>query len=440
MTSVVERIQAVGRLAVAARRRMQDQWRTPQDLHELRRMRLASLLRSALQAPHYNPYLAPWAGRRNVDPFEVLRSLPILDRAGLMADPPEAFATRPLSCMFKMTTSGSSGEPVRFYRSADDEAELSATWYRVYRAYGCSPFSSEVNIGRNIPSSKRGPLHVLRATGLLPANITVSSLTPVEELAALVARVQPDVITGYALAVQALAEYQLEKRFLYKPPKVAMCGAMQVTPYCLETTSLAFGAPAANVYVTNDAGVVAWSCPDDNRVMHVNEDVLFLEIVDEHGREVPVGQSGEVVVTPLHIRGMPLLRYKVGDIAARVTGSCACGRGLGLITPVQGRSTHVVRSLSGKLLMSTHLGLAFGRAGAELWVARYQAREIEVGQLKVKIVGRRAPTDDERRRLLESFRDVLQGEFQVELEFVNDLPLAPNGKFQYLVPHTAAAA
>jgi phenylacetate-coenzyme A ligase PaaK-like adenylate-forming protein len=49
--------------------------------------------------------------------------------------------------MFEMTTSGSSGVPVGFYRSAQDEAELSATWFRVYQAYGCSPFSSEVNIG-----------------------------------------------------------------------------------------------------------------------------------------------------------------------------------------------------------------------------------------------------------------------------------------------------
>ena len=440
MTGVLERIRAVGRLGASARRRLQDQWRTPQELHELRRGRLASLLNSAQCAPHYNPLLAPWAGRRNTDPFEVLRSLPILDRTGLMAHPPEAFATRPLSGMFKMTTSGSSGEPVGFYRSAEDEAELSATWFRVYRAYGCGPFSSEVNIGRSIPSNKRGPLHLLRATGLLPNNVTVSSLAAVEEIAAVVARLQPDVITGYALAVQSLAEHQLETRFLTKPPKVAMCGAMQVSPYCLETTSLAFGAPAANCYVTNDAGVVAWSCPADNTVLHVNEDVLVVEIVDEHGRECPVGQTGEVVLTPLHIHGMPLLRYRIGDMAARVPGACACGRGLGLMSPIQGRSTHVVRSPSGKPLMATHLGMAFGRAGAEAWAERYQARELELGQICVSIVTRRPPTDAERNELLLSFHEVLQDDFHVALDFVNELPLAPNGKFQYLVPRQPAAA
>lgn len=440
MTGAFERMRAIGRLGAAARQRMQDQWRSPEELHALRRQRLASLLHCAQQAPHYGALLAPWAGRRDVDPFEILRSLPILERSALMAQPPEAFATRPVAGMFKMTTSGSSGEPMRFYRSALDEAELSAIWFRVYRAYGCSPFDSEVNIGRNVPSSKRGPMHLLRKMGILPANVNVSSLTPVEELAALVARVQPDVITGYAIAVQGLAEYQLDRRFLTRPPKVAMCGAMQVTPQCLELVSLAFGAPAANCYVTNDAGVVAWSCPADDQVLHVNEDVLLVEIVDEHGQEVPVGKHGEIVVTPLHIHGMPLLRYRIGDIAARLPGRCSCGRSLGLMSPIQGRSTHVVRSSTGRTLMATHLGLAFGRVGAEAWVARYQARERALGHLAVSIVPRRPPTDDELETLARSFREVLQGEFEIETTLVDALPLAPNGKFQYLVPLAQQAA
>jgi phenylacetate-CoA ligase len=364
----------------------------------------------------------------------------MLDRETLMAWPPDAFATRPLERMFKMTTSGSSGTPLRVYRSAVDEAALSATWFRVYQAYGCSPFNSELNIGRNTPSTKRGPMRLLRKAGFLPQSITVSSLAPVEEMAALAARLEPDIIGGYAAAVQSLAEYACEKPFLRRPPKLAICSAMEVSQLCLDVIAQGFQSPVANVYVTNDAGVLAWSCPEDSSVLHTNDDVVMFEFVDERGQTVPDGQQGELVITPLHIHGMPLLRYRIGDVAARVPGRCHCGRGLGRMTKVAGRSSHIVRSPTGKILMSTHVGLAFGRVGAETWVARYQAREQELGRLQVRIVARRAPTETERHALLASFAAVLEGEFQVELEIVDDLPLAPNGKFQYLVPRSSQAA
>ena len=342
--------------------------------------------------------------------------------------------------MFQMTTSGSSGTPLRVYRSAVDEAALSATWFRVYQAYGCSPFNSELNIGRNTPSAKHGPMRLLRKAGFLPQSMTVSSLAPVEEMAALAARLAPDIIGGYAAAVQSLAEYACERPFLRRPPKLAICSAMEVSQLCLDVIAQGFQSPVANVYVTNDAGVLAWSCPEDSSVLHTNDDVVMFEFVDEKGQTVPDGQQGELVITPLHIHGMPLLRYRIGDVAARVPGRCHCGRGLGRMTKVAGRSSHIVRSPTGKILMSTHVGLAFGRVGAETWVARYQAREQELGRLQVRIVARRAPTETERHALLASFAAVLEGEFQVELEIVDDLPLAPNGKFQYLVPRSSQAA
>jgi phenylacetate-CoA ligase len=437
---VLERARSVASLTSAAVRRQRDQWRAPEAIVGLQRKRLARLLRSAELAPYYQHLLQDRLDPGSGDPFEILRALPILDRAKLMALPPESLSTRPLDSMFKMTTSGSSGTPMRFYRSSLDEAELSATWFRVYRAYGVSPFISELNIGRNTPSAKRGPIRLLREAGILPQSANISSLAPIEEMAALAARLNPGVIGGYAAAVQALAEHAHETQFLRRAPKLAMCGAMEVSSLCLDLVARGFRSPVANVYVTNDAGVLAWSCPADRDVLHTNDDVAIFEFVDAHGKAVPEGQQGELVITPLHIHGMPLLRYRIGDLAARVAGRCRCGRGLGRMTRVLGRSSHTVRSPTGKILMSTHVGLAFGRIGAEAWVARYQAREMEVGRLMISIVTRRPPTEAELRALLASFTEVLEGEFQVELEIVDDLPLAPNGKFQYLVPRSSQAA
>lgn len=412
---------------------MRDQWSSPEQLRTLQNNRLRKLLLDAVAAPYYRGLLQG-SELRTGDPQAVLKSLPILDRAAFMSRPPEAYATRPLAGMFKMSTSGSSGTPLAVYRTAIDEAEFSATWFRVYRAHGCGPFSSEVNIGRNVASAKRGPMRLMREIGVLPPLRIVSSFIPLEEMAQIVATVRPDVLNGYALAIQQLAERQLDEPFLSEPLKMVICAAMEVSPYCMQVAARAFGAPVVNVYVANDGGVLGWSCPADNTVLHTNDDVVLLEVLDERGRELPAGEPGEIVITPLHIRGMPLLRYNLGDIAARVAGPCGCGRSLGLMTPVQGRSSHALRTVSGKQITSAYVAPAITMANAESWVSRYQIRERAVGDLLVSIIARRQPTESESERLKKTYEALLGDEFKIALTLVAELPLAPSGKFQTLVP------
>jgi len=432
MSSTLRQLKALARLSLAGRARMHDQWLSEPALGALREKRLGRLLENAARAPYYKALLGTPRDLR--DPFALLATLPILDRPKLMSQPPEDYAVQALGDMFKMTTSGSSGTPLAVYRSAADEAEFSATWYRVYRAYGCGPFSSEVNIGRNVAATKRGPMRLLRQLGLLPELKIVSSFMPVEQLAQVVADVRPDVLNGYALSIQMLAERQLDAHYLDTAPKMVICAAMEVTEHCLGMAARAFGAPAVNVYVTNDAGVLGWSCPSDRRILHTNDDVVHMEFLDDQGRPVPDGQPGEVVVTPLQLRGMPLLRYRLGDLAARIPGRCACGRTLGLMTPVQGRSTHVLRTPSGGRITAAFLASGIVRAGAESWVARYQIRERALGEIEVGVVARRQPTAGELQLLRDRYAELLYGEFTVSVRLEDDIPLAPNGKFQFVIP------
>ena len=60
--------------------------------------------------------------------------------------------------------------------------------------------------------------------------------------------------------------------------------------------------------------------------LHIREADLLFEVVDSGtGRVLPLGQSGELVVTTLTRRGMPLIRYRTGDSGRLLRGSCACG-------------------------------------------------------------------------------------------------------------------
>ena len=75
--------------------------------------------------------------------------------------------------------------------------------------------------------------------------------------------------------------------------------------------------------------------------LHLMMENIFLEVVDKKGIPLVEGE-GDLVLTHLHNRAMPFIRYKIGD-RARISGrSCSCGRSLPLIEEIIGRSFDVI--------------------------------------------------------------------------------------------------
>ena len=76
---------------------------------------------------------------------------------------------------------------------------------------------------------------------------------------------------------------------------------------------------------------------------HLHPELLIVEIIGDDDKPVPDGQSGEVVITSLGVEGMPLLRFRTGDIAAKKTEQCACGRNSYRLTPLLGRKNNMLK-------------------------------------------------------------------------------------------------
>jgi phenylacetate-CoA ligase len=274
---------------------------------------------------------------------------------------------------------------------------------------------------------------------LLPRIVTVAVAAPVAEAARLLCELRPRFVTGFAIGVEALAEHVLQHRIAAPPLRAVMCGAMEVTDHCRELVRAAFHAPAVNVYGTNEFGVIGWECPQRTGVLHINEDAFELEILD--GNEpVRDGEEGEIVLTALTLTRMPLIRFRTGDIAARLPDRCPCGRALALMTPVKGRTAHAIRMPSGGLITAPLLASAFGFSSAYDWARRFQVREEEGGALRVLVECHRPPSAEQRARLLDQLKDVTAHEYELRLELQNELALAPTGKFQYVVPLTRSNA
>jgi phenylacetate-CoA ligase len=76
---------------------------------------------------------------------------------------------------------------------------------------------------------------------------------------------------------------------------------------------------------------------------HHHPELIIVEMLDENGRPVPSGNAGEITITTLGVEGMPLLRYRTGDVAIAYSGRCSCGRNTMRIGPILGRKQHLIK-------------------------------------------------------------------------------------------------
>lgn len=76
---------------------------------------------------------------------------------------------------------------------------------------------------------------------------------------------------------------------------------------------------------------------------HVHPELIITEIIGEDNLPVKDGEVGEVVVTTLGVEGMPLLRFRTGDISSKITAQCKCGRNSYRLTPLVGRKNNMIK-------------------------------------------------------------------------------------------------
>lgn len=76
---------------------------------------------------------------------------------------------------------------------------------------------------------------------------------------------------------------------------------------------------------------------------HIHPELIIVEIIGDDNKPVADGEPGEVVITTLGVETMPLLRFRTGDIAAKIVEPCACGRNSYRLTPLLGRKHNMIK-------------------------------------------------------------------------------------------------
>jgi len=140
------------------------------------------------------------------------------------------------------------------------------------------------------------------------------------------------------MAEVALAEgYDISKDFKLK---VGFFGAEPTSEGLKNEIAHIWGIDYHEVYGLSEiiGPGVACSCKHSH-LLHIQEDHFYPEIIDpKTGEVLPEGQRGELVITTLTKQGLPIIRYRTGDITSLTRIPCRCGRTLGRIESIVGRS------------------------------------------------------------------------------------------------------
>ena len=189
------------------------------------------------------------------------------------------------------------------------------------------------------------PWHVAGAASFiklpLVKTLPLDSTEPLPQLVRKLNDFQPHVLAGFAGNVHLLAQEQTAGRLRVAPTTV-MCTAETLKKEAREDIEKAWGIKPFEAYGATETAEAASEC-QEHRGLHIYEDLVILEVVDEDNRPVPQGTFGrKVLATVLWNYTLPLIRYEISDHLKLSPEACPCGRTFQLIAEIEGREEQVM--------------------------------------------------------------------------------------------------
>lgn len=118
---------------------------------------------------------------------------------------------------------------------------------------------------------------------------------------------------------------------------------------------------------------------------HSHPELLIFEVLDDDNNQLPAGEYGELVITTLGVEGMPLLRYKTGDICTYYTEPCACGRSSFRIGPIRGRKQQLLKYNGTTIYPQAIFNVLNGISEIQDYVIEVSKTSIETDDLLINI-------------------------------------------------------
>lgn len=277
---------------------------------------------------------------------ELLKRLPFTTKQDISVNNGEFLSVKKQDIAEIVSTSGTTGDPIFIALTFDDIERLTYNEERSFRYAGVAQgdlfhiavtcdnlfiagiayYRGLIKLGASVV--RIGPQGVLRHFDLTRKLKPCGIVAVPSFMAHMIRRAQEDGLDMKELGIE----------------KIVLIGD-SIRDADLGTNTLgsfiedAFGSKCYSTYGITEGQVSFCEC-EFHQGLHSHPELVFVEIIDDTGKPLEDGEIGELVITPLQLYGMPLIRYKTGDVTFKISTPCPCGRNSIRIGPILGRKHH----------------------------------------------------------------------------------------------------
>ncbi len=353
-------------LRVARRLESHDKW-SVERLRAHQRERLLAIIRhAAANSPYYRERFAGIELSEDLD----LRALPALDKATMLENFDELVTDRRLTLSGVvrhldalkdtsprreplllgehrvMASGGTSGRRGVFVYGRDD-------WTEVLAGGPMRAQKDFLSFGPRLPRRRFATIfadHPLHMTGRINRSLDIGAhrflrldaRMPHGELVEALNLFQPEGLGTYPSLAALLAERQRAGELRIHPQMIFTAGEVR-TAEMEERIVDAWSRKPFNIYGATETGAYAAAECNRHTGLHILEDQVLIEVVDDDHRPVPDGEPGSrLLITNLYNRAQPLIRYELTDLVTVSPDLCPCRRPFRLLKSVEGRSDDVL--------------------------------------------------------------------------------------------------
>ena len=396
-----------------------------EELVDLQKDKLSKLLLLALNS---SPYYKDLKIDLTNDALRDLKKFPILTKSDIRNKALEML-TQPMSLLIKNGSSGSTGEQTHVYWSKEEQTINRATqllwWHWAGYQFGNSILQTGINPHR--PGIKKFKDIIFRTKYIQAFSHNE------QEILTLLKGLQKRklyFLAGYASSLFVLSQISI-KYGLKVNMKSAIAWGDKLFPHYKKHITEAFNCKVYETYGSAEGLMMA--AQKDLEFMYIMSPNVYIEILDDFGNEVPDGQMGNVIVTNLNGYAMPLIRYKVGDLAIKLPKEEypeLRELNLPILKKVIGRDTDIVKTKSGNYLVVHSFTGIFEHIPE---IKQFCVIQRNLDGIVIQYIKGENFQDAVIEKIQTAILDSINEPFEIAFEAVDEIPNSPSGKPQLII-------
>lgn len=290
-----------------------------------------------------------------------------------------------------LTTSGTLGDPVVFSMTENDLKRLA---YNEYISFSCADSEKTDIFQLMVTLDRRFMAGMAYYEGLRMLGAGIVRVGPgIPELQFdSIKRISPNALVTVPSFLIKLIQYAEKHNIDINKTSIkkAVCIGEPIRKDNFELNTLGekivnkWGIKLYSTYASTEMGTAFTEC-GEGKGGHHHPEMIIVEFLDENNQPVKEGEAGEVTITNLGVEGMPLLRFKTGDICHHYTEACNCGRTTMRLGPVIGRKQQMIKFKGTTLYPPALYDILNEIHGVENYIVEVSTNDIDTDDILIKI-------------------------------------------------------